>query len=145
MANRLRRNIDGVLLVAVILIASLGVLIIFSATHSSSSAAQRSLYQKQTLWLIGGLAGLAIMSGIPHRIFYALSYVVYILAVVSLAGLFFVPASVSEAQRWYNLGPLSLQPSEAAKIATVFAVARFLSTRKIKTGKLQDLFVSLFL
>ena len=141
MMGRLWSNIDVGLLGGVILISCIGVLVIFSATHSSASGAERLLYQKQILWLVIGFAGLALISVIPHRIFYALSYVLYLLALLSLLGLFFAPASVSEAKRWYSLGPISIQPSEMAKIATVFAVARFLSTRKIERGKLIDIFV----
>ncbi|UCE18861.1 MAG: rod shape-determining protein RodA [Gemmatimonadota bacterium] len=145
MANRRLRNFDFVLSVSVIILACFGVLIIFSATHTNSSPAERSLYQKQIVWLVIGFAGLALMSAIPHKIFYLLSYIMYLAALLSLAGLFFVPASFSEAFRWYRIGPLSFQPSELAKIATIFAVARYLSTREIEKGKLGDLFVPLFL
>ena len=145
MANRLVRNFDFVLTVSVIILTCVGILIIFSATHMSSSPGERSLYQKQILWLVVGLAGLAVMSAIPHKLFYVLSYVMYVVAFLSLAGLFLVPGSASEPYRWYNLGPLSFQPSEFAKIATIFAVARFLSTREIEKGKFGDLFVPLFL
>ena len=145
MANQARKNIDIVLLVAVIVIVCLGIVIIFSATSSSSHHAERCLYKKQVVWLLIGLAGLTVASVIPHRIFYALSYVLYFIAVLSLAGLYLVPSSLSETQRWYNFGQLSIQPSELAKIATLFAVARFLSTRKLEMGRFQDLVVPLFL
>jgi rod shape determining protein RodA len=142
---RLWYNIDIGLLGAVIVMVCLGLLIIFSATHSSASKAERLLYQKQMLWLMVGFGGLAVMSVVPHRIFYALSYVIYLLAMIALLGLFIAPGSLSEAKRWYSLGPVSIQPSEMAKIATIFAVARFLSTRKIERGKIQDLLVPIFL
>jgi len=142
---RLFQNIDIRLLAAVTLMGAIGVLLIFSATQSSASEAERLLYQKQLLWLVLGWAGLTIMSVIPHRIFYALSYVLYLLAVFALLGLFVAPGSLSEARRWYHFGPISIQPSEIAKIATIFAVARFLSTRKIEKGKFQDIFIPIFL
>ena len=137
MANRLRSKADVVLLVVVLGLACIGVVIIFSANHSSSQVAEQSLYKKQILWLIIGCAGLTVMSIIPHRIFYALSYIVYTLAVISLVGLVFL------GQRWYFIGPVSVQPSELAKIAAIFAVARFLSTRKV--NRFQDILVSLCL
>lgn len=136
---------DKVLLLAVCIAAVAGIVSIYSATHSCSDPAEQALYLKQMFWFVLGLVAFIMVSLIPHRIYYALSYVLYGAALVLLLGLFVVPGSIAETHRWYNLGVVNFQPSELAKMVTIFAVARFLSTRKVNMGRFQDIFVPLFL
>jgi cell division protein FtsW len=54
----------------------------------------------------------------------------YAITLVALLGVLAMP-SAGGAHRWFRLGPLSLQPSELAKIATIVLLAHLLSRRSI--------------
>ncbi len=66
------------------------------------------------------------------------SLLLYILMVLSLLGLFFVPA-IQNVHRWYRvpLIGISLQPSEYAKLIVVIALSWFLEKNKSSASSLQ--------
>jgi len=49
-----------------------------------------------------------------------------------------VGTSAMGAKRWLDLGPIKFQPSELAKIATVFVLARRFDNRKLDLRKMRD-------
>jgi rod shape determining protein RodA len=50
------------------------------------------------------------------------------------------------AERWLQIGPISVQPSEFVKLTTILAVARFISRDEIDLNRVKDFFIaSLFL
>ena len=104
-----------------------GVALIYSSTHLSSNPAEQDLYLKQLFWVALGLLAFWLVYILPFRFFEAFAYLFYAIAVLALIGVFFFGSTRLGATRWYALGPLNLQPSELAKIATVFALARFLT------------------
>jgi rod shape determining protein RodA len=65
----------------------------------------------------------------------------YLCTLISLVLIFFVGISVSGAQRWLNLGILSFQPSEVAKLSTVLTLALVLDKKII--SKIGDLVLPL--
>ena len=70
------------------------------------------------------------------RFWLAIAYPLYGIALLLLVGVELVGATRMGAQRWLDLGPLSLQPSEFMKIGIVLALARYyqqLDARKTGT------------
>ena len=61
----------------------------------------------------------------------------YLCTLLSLFLIYFVGISVSGAQRWLDLGILSFQPSEVAKLSTVLTLALVLDIKVI--SKIRDL------
>jgi rod shape determining protein RodA len=70
------------------------------------------------------------------RFWLAIAYPLYAIALILLIGVELVGATRMGAQRWLDIGPLSLQPSELMKIGIVLALARYyhqLDARKTGT------------
>ncbi len=65
----------------------------------------------------------------------------YLCTLMSLFLIYFVGISVSGAQRWLNLGIISFQPSEVAKLSTVLTLALVLDKKAI--SKIRDLVLPL--
>jgi rod shape determining protein RodA len=117
-----RRDLDIGLIIAICLTITAGITTIYSATYNWDLGTASGIYEKQIIWALLGLFALAITIAIPIKLFYAFAYILYGLAVVLL-----VLVLELGDHRWFNFGPVHIQPSELAKIATVLVLARFLS------------------
>ena len=69
---------------------------------------------------------------IDIRIWYQLAYPAYIIVFVLLVGVELAGDISKGAQRWLQLGPLRLQPSEFMKITAVVALARYYQDLNVK-------------
>ncbi len=83
---------------------------------------------RQQGWSLAAAAALALTAWPNYRLLCRWSYALYGLSLILLIIVFLWPP-INGAQRWLRLGPLSLQPSEFAKIAAVLSLARFLMYR----------------
>ncbi|MBS0211002.1 MAG: rod shape-determining protein RodA [Planctomycetes bacterium] len=113
-------------------LALLGVAAIARCEELASQAAGRHWHQ-QLLWAALGFLALLVASLPNYRRLNRLAYVIYAVAVALLVVVYFCPP-VHGVHRWIRLGPLSLQPSELAKVAYVLALARFLSDARELRG-----------
>jgi rod shape determining protein RodA len=66
-----------------------------------------------------------VLSLIDLRVWFAIAYPVYALGFVLLVLVDVMGHHALGAQRWLNLGPVTIQPSEIMKIGLVLALARF--------------------
>ena len=99
-----QRELDIVLLITVLLLASLGITMIYSATFDWEAGSAGTVYQKQILWLCIALVGLGLTLSIPLKYFYAFAYILYGLAMVLL-----LLVLEFGDRRWFNLGPIHVQ------------------------------------
>jgi len=125
---------DRILFGAVVVLVLFGALMVFSA--SAVMAAERfgsSSYflLKQVAWAGLGLAAMVAFMHVDYRRLANPSLVFTLLAfeLVLLVAVLFSGAS-HHAHRWLRWGPLSLQPSELAKIVLVIFLAYFLEQRR---------------
>ena len=117
---------DRPLLIAVIFLVVIGLMAIFSASAPKCIEMglnpARFLLQ-QFIGVIIGFIGLKFLSNFHYKklILYTLPFTIFVivmLILVKIAG-----TTVNGAQRWINIGPMSLQPSEFAKPAVVMLLA----------------------
>lgn len=72
-----------------------------------------------------GMAMMLVVALFPPRFWMGLAYPIYIGALALLVGVEFFGLTIQGAQRWIDLGPIRMQPSEIMKVAVVLALARF--------------------
>lgn len=123
---RLLREIDGLFLSIALIITLLGITMIYSAAIYSESALLRSSWERQALFAVFALLLALAIVFIPKRLVYGLAYPLYAASLLSLL-LVLVWGHGEGATRWFDLGPLDIQPAEFAKIAVIIALARYLS------------------
>ncbi len=112
-------NWTFVLLVA--LIGAVGVAMLYSVEQGSwNPYAIRHLVR-----LAAGLGLMVFVAMFPPRFWMGIAYPAYLGALVLLIGVEFMGVTVGGAQRWIDLGPIRMQPSEIMKIALVLALARY--------------------
>ncbi len=87
-------------------------------------------YFIRQLWWTGlGICLLWVFSCFRSRLWERLSYPIYLVVFLSLILVLLVGTEINAARRWISLGGVTFQPSEYAKIALIFALARLLSSR----------------
>ena len=126
--NRSNGRIDTLFLLSVILITLYGTLMVFSAGTAYAEARYNdSLYfvKRQTIWLIIGFLIMYIASHIEPGVYqkytpYFYGATLFLLLLVLIVG--FVG---NGAQRWISIGPLTIQPSEIAKLTMVMMLASY--------------------
>lgn len=128
----IKRDLDLPLLTTVVGVITIGITMIYSATFDWDLRTAGSTYQKQIVWALLALVAMVITMVIPLKLFYAFAYILYGVAMVGLL----LVLELGD-RRWFNLGPIHIQPSELAKIAVVLAVARYLSARNIDFSRIR--------
>lgn len=141
-----RRSYDRWLLLTSALVAFAGLFLVGSASHYVAMSMGKDpayFLVRHGIFLVAGLAAMAGAMALPvNRL--DNRRVVVALVVASLALLLLVLAmpAAGGAHRWFRIGPLGLQPSEFAKIATVILLAFVLSRRSV--DQVNDLRSTLF-
>lgn len=133
MIKSTQRNLTGLHWSLLVVVALIGLLGCYNL-HSSAAHHDAGLYITQLQWLgLGALvAGLCLT--VDYRVTETLAYPAYGFVVAMLVAVLAVGKSAMGAKRWLVLGPITFQPSEMAKIAIIFCLARYFSTRTLKEG-----------
>ncbi|MDB5447102.1 MAG: rodA [Phenylobacterium sp.] len=114
-------EIDWIFCLALTLIAVAGALMQFSIAGSSWMPwAAPTLVRYVVFFSI-----MIVLSLVDLRVWFALAYPVYAIGLVLLALVDVVGHHALGAQRWLQLGPITIQPSEIMKVGLVMALARF--------------------
>jgi rod shape determining protein RodA len=137
--SRDRDPFDWPLLIAVALIAVLGVVNLYSAT-SVYSGSRSELYISQVYMLVvGGVLG-GLLVAIDYRHLERLGYVIYTGGVFSLVLVTVLARDVRGSARWIEFGSFRFQPSEFMKICLIVALAKYLHDDPKNDGRtLKDL------
>lgn len=104
-----------------------GVLNLYSATHSQSHEGLDSLYKSQMMWFFLATVVAIAISFLNPKTFERFSYVAYV-GTLFLVFLVMLMGKVGMgAQRWLVIGPIRMQPSEFMKMGLVLCMARYFS------------------
>ena len=127
-------KIDRPFLIALLLLAGIGIIMVFSASmYSSTISGEKgyALFLKQLVFVILGVAVMGVMSKIDYRVYkkyYLVGIVisVFLLIVVLIPG---IGLKVNDARRWIDLKVTTFQPSELAKVAVILYFSTIISRK----------------
>ena len=122
--RRLVLNFDWLFLAVVLMLASVGIVNLYSAASSFDSTGS-PVYIKQLYWLGIGLLVMIPVTLIDYHRLAALSTLLYLGMVLSLVAVLFWGKVVGGSQRWLVLGPVVVQPSELARLCVVLILAHY--------------------
>ncbi len=121
------QGLDRPLLLIALSLTGIGLILIYSADQAQVESAY---FTRQVYFALAGLVLLTGVAAIPGRVYYALAYLIYGIALI---GLLMVPVAGAigfGAKRWIAVGGINIQPSEPAKLAFILVAARVLAYRR---------------
>ena len=128
------RNLDFLILLTWIAIVGVGLIAIYSTTHGPAAEylpyTVRKNFERQLIWTGICIFGFVVALLIPVRFFQKSAYSIYGITLLLLIVALVFGREINGAKSWLNVGGLSIQISELAKVGTVLAVAQLLSSRR---------------
>ncbi|MEO7866673.1 MAG: rod shape-determining protein RodA [Candidatus Eisenbacteria bacterium] len=128
-------SLDWSLLLATLGLITIGLLTVYSAT--SVPGAHEGLWFKQFIWFGIAFGAASLVAVVHYRIYDSLAWPAYGISLLLLVLVFVIGTERLGAKRWIELGPLQFQPSELAKLATTFVLARYFDHAKLDLTRIR--------
>ncbi len=125
--KRLRSHFHWPLFWLTLVISAVGFLNLYSATYNIAEKGASPLFWSQLIWFGIGVVLVFVVLLVDYRILLKLAYPLYGISLLLLVAVLFFGKEVSGNKNWLVLGPLTIQPSELAKIAFIIALSRCVS------------------
>lgn len=139
------RYLDIPLLITTILLFIIGLIMVFSASnvtaYMSYAVSPYNYFIKQGIFLVAGIIMSLIMIRFNTKLYGIFSWILLLSVTASLIFLFIYGKTTNQAISWFDLGPISIQPSEFIKVIMIVWVARFY---EVNEEKLNSYTISLF-
>lgn len=130
-AARMARGVDPILVLSALALSCLGLVMVYSASGwlaRQTTGSWTYYLERQTMWLTLGMVTMFVVSRLDYRTLRRFAAHAMIGSLLLLILVLFMGREVNGAKRWLSLGPISMQPSEIAKIALIvflsFTLAR---------------------
>jgi len=125
-------NLDWISIVIYFALVIMGWLNIYSSSLSSIEQETSifdfsQIYGKQFMFIILTIPLIFIVLSVEGKFYEKFSSVIYVIGLLSLAGLYVFGKTVKGQANWYSFGSFGIQPSEFVKAATALALAKYLS------------------
>ncbi|MBK6317827.1 MAG: rod shape-determining protein RodA [Dehalococcoidia bacterium] len=137
---------DYVMALAALALVAIGLVLIYSGSlslYNGPLASFSSPVFKQVVFACAGIAAMLIVSKIDYHYLTHYAWALYGLSIVSLVAILVIGQSAYGSTRWFDLGPVQIQPSEFAKLATILALARYFSEHGGDAKDVRTLLISL--
>lgn len=121
-----RGQIDRPMLVIILFFLCIGSAMVFSASYAYALYKYNdSAYfiRSQLVYVLLGLIAMTAISFIDYKIIKKFTPLIFVVSLLLLVAVLIIGTSEGAAKRWLNLGFISFQPSEIAKISVVLMLA----------------------
>ncbi len=133
--DRKQGPMDLPFLLLVLLILSVGLIMMFSASYASAYYTEDSpafFFVKQSLIGLAGVVIMLVISRINYQLFRGLSLLALLSATVLLLLVPLIGRTAGGAKRWIYIGSFGFQPSEVAKLAIIMSFSAMIASFKDK-------------
>lgn len=124
-------HIDKTFLALILILATYGSIMVFSAGGPYAEARYSDSFyfvKKQLIWLGIGLVVMFLTSKIKVNVYRKYTPVFYAVTVILLLLVLVFGFVGNGAQRWISIGPITIQPSEIAKLSLILMLADYFHT-----------------
>ncbi len=135
-------RIDKISVVLFMLLILMGWFNIYAAVYNEEHSglldfSQR--YGKQFIWIVASLILAVFISIIDNRFYFFFSWFIYGACMLLLVLVVIIGKEINGARSWFELGGISLQPSELAKFGTALALASYLNNKRQDLTRLSEI------
>lgn len=133
------KKIDVGIIINIYLIAFLSIVFVYSAKMSGTNEKELAVFgmtfqfteaqffmMKEILWITLGSILMIVFSMIDYKVYSKYSKLIYIFCIILLVLVFVLGKESKGATRWIDLGFISFQPSELAKLFIVLTFSELL-------------------
>lgn len=124
------RTIDWTTIFIYLFLIVVGWLNIYGASYDFD---QSSMFDfdnragKQFVWILSAFFLIGIILLLDARMYSFFAYFIYLLVLLLLVATIFLAKDVKGSRSWLEIGPITFQPAELAKIATALMLAKYMS------------------
>jgi len=133
------RDFDWGLLLLVLVLCTVSVLEIYSATLHTK---YQGFHSKQLVYIGAGVIAMFVISKLDYHRLLDWTPWAYGACILSLIAVRIVGQKVLGARRWIHIGPMQFQPSEWVKLVLILAAARYFANLAGKPLEWRDVFKS---
>ncbi|MEP6871341.1 MAG: rod shape-determining protein RodA [Anaerolineaceae bacterium] len=129
-------------------LVAMGLLLIYSGsarTYQGPAASFANPVAKQVIFATVGFGLMLVVSKLDYHYLTHYSWLLYFTGLVALVAILVIGQTAFGSTRWFDLGPIQVQPSEFAKVATILTLARFFSEHGGDAKDLKTLVLSLLI
>ena len=141
----MRRKSAYILFLAVLALLVIGIVMLFS-TSAYARDSHGDVYffiKRQAIWIGIGLVACIFAALMNYQFWQKTWWLWFAVALLALA-LCYIPhigMRINGSRRWVGYGPITFQPSEVAKIATIFFLATWFARREKADGNVFSEFI----
>jgi rod shape determining protein RodA len=137
---------DWLAIILYLILITFGWMNIFAVNYSPSDGSFFNLshrYTIQLVWIFISFIIVLFIFILDPRFFSFIAYPVYGLGIFMLLLVLVIGTVIHASKSWIVLGPISFQPSEFAKFATIMAMAKYISGFNYKITRTKDILLTL--
>lgn len=136
----LNNPVDFTLVITVLLLLSLGLVMLLSASapksmQESADGNSYTYFARQLFFAVAGIIAMLGISRFDYRFFQKFYKLAYVASIVLLIMVLLIGTESHGAKRWINLGFTTFQPSELVKICMIIFYAGILVKNRDDLGK----------
>src|SRR5712692_5694178 len=121
----LQRNfsrLDLNLLITALLIAAIGCMLVYSATHFGT---QTTLFKRQVVWTLIGVTLMFVFIAVDYHVLMEIAWVLYGIGLALLLYVLIWGRFTRNVKSWIHIGSFQFQPSEFMKIFVALLIAKY--------------------
>lgn len=140
MWHRIWREWDWTVVICTLLLISVGVVIIGSATHVNRDGLDiNDLVSKQLMFFVINTVVIVMMQWFDYRRLRSWGRPLYFITILLLVAVMLIGTSALGAQRWIQIGPITIQPSEFTKLLMIISMVQMMENRVNKLNTFRSL------
>lgn len=139
-------NIDWLTVFLYFVLVAFGWLNIYAVNYDPDCGSFFQINNRHTMqmiWILISLIVVMFIFVIDSRFYLFVAYPAYIFGIFLLLLVLVLGTAVHSSKSWIVLGPVSIQPSEFAKLTVILALAKYLSGYNVKMSRFKDVLITL--